>query len=202
MKDILKQQSDELKKALGNLTSFHAQVQMVAKELKEAFERGHTVYVAGNGGSATQAQHLSDEMLGRYKSNRAPYPVVALTADSAALTCIANDFGYEHVFSRQLEALGKEGDVFIGLSTSGNSPNILKAAEVAKDQGVTMIGFTGRGGKLRELADYVIEAPVEATARMQELHLHAIHLICELFEPSSPARPPGQAGAAKAKTKL
>lgn len=183
MKDVLKQQSDELKKALSDLGTFHEQVRTVYTELKEAFDRGHTVYVAGNGGSATQAQHLSDEMLGRYKSNRRPYPVVALTADSAALTCIANDFGYEFVFSRQLEALGKEGDVFIGLSTSGNSPNILKAAELAKDLGMVVIGFTAAKGKLRDMADHVIESPAESTARIQELHLHAIHLLCEFFEP-------------------
>lgn len=182
MSDVLKRQSAELKQALVNLSSFHKQVKTIAKVLREAFERGHTVYVAGNGGSATQAQHLSDEMLGRYKSDRRPYPVVALTADSAAITCIANDFGYEHIFSRQLAALGKEGDVFIGLSTSGNSPNLLKAVETAKDRGVTVVGFTGRQGRLREVADYVIEAPAETTARLQELHLHAIHLICELLE--------------------
>jgi D-sedoheptulose 7-phosphate isomerase len=185
MNKILKSHSEELKAALKDLKQFHQQIEVVFSHLKEAFLKGHIVYIAGNGGSATQAQHLSDEMVGRYKSNRPPYPVVALTADSAVLTCIGNDFGYEHVFARQLEALGKQGDVFIGLSTSGTSPNVLAAVEVAKAKGMTVIGLTGPKGKLREVADYVIEAPAASTARMQELHLHAIHMICELFEPEN-----------------
>lgn len=181
----LKKQSDELKKALSNLEAFHKQITEVATALRAAFDTGHIVYIAGNGGSAAQSQHFSDEMVGRYKSNRDPYPVVALTADSAVLTCIGNDFGYDEIFSRQVKALGHEGDVFIGLSTSGKSPNILKAVDQAKMEGMTVIALTGAKGVLKDKTDYAIIAPAESTARMQELHLHAIHLLCEFFEPAA-----------------
>jgi len=183
MRKILERETAELKQALRDLKPFHGQVLNVFQELREAFNRDHIVYVAGNGGSATQAQHFSSELLGRYKSNRPSYACVALTADQATLTCIGNDFGFEEIFSRQLAALGLEGDVFMALSTSGNSANILRAVEVAKARGMVVIGLTGRQGKLREMADHVIESPADTTARIQELHLHAIHLICELLEP-------------------
>lgn len=179
---MLKKESEELKEAMKNLDEFHAQVSAVIKHLKEAFLAGGHVYTAGNGGSAAEAQHLAEEFIGRYKSNRPSYPAVALSADGTALTCIANDFGYEHVFRRQIEALGREGDVFVGLSTSGNSQNILLAAEQAHSNGMTVIALTGQRGKLKDVADYVIVAPANTAARIQELHLHAIHLICEAFE--------------------
>lgn len=182
MNGLLKEQSNELKEALSNLTQYHEQIWAVIKHVKEAFDNNKTLYVAGNGGSATLAQHLSDEMVGRYKSDRRPYPVVALTADSAVLTCIGNDYGYEFVFSRQLEALGREGDVFIAYSTSGNSKNILNACEVAREKGMTVIAFTGQSGQLKDMADYTVISPAKSTARIQELDLHALHLICEAFE--------------------
>jgi len=180
----IKKHSKELRDVLGNIDEFHEQVDQIANKLRETFEDGHTVYVAGNGGSAAEAQHLSDEMLGRYKNDRRAYPVVALTADTAAITCIANDYGYEYVFSRQLEALGREGDVFIGLSTSGESKNIIKAAQVARARGMTVIVLTGPVGDLRDMADLALIAPTETGSRMQEMHLHGIHLICEYFEES------------------
>ncbi len=185
MNKIFQQHTAELKKALENTTDYHAQLERVVRQLKECFAKDKTVYVAGNGGSATLAQHLSDEGLGRYKSNRQPYPFVALTADSAVLTCIGNDFGYEEVFSRQLEALGREGDIFIAFSTSGNSANILNACLTAHERGMTVIAFTGAKGKLREIADLVVTSPGKNTARIQELDLHAIHLIFEMLEPEN-----------------
>ena len=108
--------------------------------------------------------------------------MMALTADGTALTCIGNDFGFSEVFSRQVEGLGKAGDVFVALSTSGNSENILKAVEAARANGMTVIALTGKTGKLRELADIAIEVPIDKNERMQEVHLHAIHVICESFE--------------------
>lgn len=183
MKETFKQHTAELKAALDNMETFYEQITLVAEQLKEAFLNQHIVYVAGNGGSATLAQHLSDEMIGRYKSNRPPYPVVALTADSAVLTCIGNDFGFEDIFRRQLAALGQPGDIFIAYSTSGNSANIIAAAIQAHEQGMTVIAFTGSQGKLKDLADYVVISPAATTNRIQELDLHAIHLLCEAFEP-------------------
>lgn len=182
MKKIFKKHSAELKKVLGDLKAFHEQVESVVIQLKEAFKSGNKVLIAGNGGSAAEAQHFSDEMVGRYKGDRPAYPVVALTADSAVITCIGNDYGYDEVFKRQVSALGKEGDIFIGLTTSGNSKNILLAAKQAREQGMTVIAFTGQKGKFKDIADNAIVAPTETAARMQELHLHAIHLICETFE--------------------
>lgn len=182
MKALFQEQTEELKNVLEHADKFHEHVMAVVEHLHSAWAQGHKVLIAGNGGSAAEAQHFSDEMLGRYKSNRKPFAVVALTADSAAITCIGNDFGYEYVFSRQVEALGNEGDVFIGLSTSGNSKNILNAAAAARGNGMTVVALTGPKGTLKDMADYAIIAPTETPARMQELHLHAIHLICEAFE--------------------
>ena len=186
MNTLLQKHSSELKNTLENVAEFHSQIEMVAQQMKEAFARGNKVLVAGNGGSAAEAQHLSDEMVGRYKDNRAAYPVVALTADSMVITCIGNDFGFENIFKRQVEALGREGDIFMGLTTSGNSQNILNAAEQARAQGMTVIAMSGPKGKLKDMADYAIISPSETNARIQELHLHAIHLLCELFEESVP----------------
>jgi len=180
----LKKHSEELRDALSDIADFHEQIEAVARKMKATFEDGGIVYVAGNGGSATLAQHLSDEMVGRYNKDRRPYPVVALTADSAVLTCIGNDYGYEHVFSRQLEGLGKEGDMFIGYSTSGASKNILKAAEVARKQGMTVVSFTGSEGELKDMVDAAVISPGKWTARIQELDLHGLHLLCEFFEES------------------
>ncbi len=185
MKDIFAKHSAELHEVTKNLDDFHEQVLTVVQQLKEAYSKGNKVLIAGNGGSAAEAQHFSDEMVGKYKADRRPYPAIALTADSAVLTCIGNDWGYDDVFARQATALGNEGDIFIGLTTSGSSKNILKAANAARDAGMTVIAFTGPSGALTELADYAIESPSKTGARIQELHLHAIHLICEAFEPDN-----------------
>ena len=182
MNKTLEKHSRLLRDALEDTSEFHQQIEAAARHLKEAFSRGKKVLVAGNGGSAAEAQHLSDEMVGRYAKDRAAYPVVALTADGAVLTCIGNDYGFEQVFKRQVEALGQEGDIFIGLTTSGTSKNILAAAEQARAQGMTIIAFTGRKGTFGAMADYPIISPSDSAPRVQELHLHAIHLLCELFE--------------------
>ena len=176
--------TQELQAALASpdMAEFYKQIKEVADLLSKTFKNGGKVLVAGNGGSAAEAQHLSDEMVGRYKGNRRAYPVIALTADGAVLTCIGNDYGYESVFARQVEALGQKGDVFVGLSTSGNSKNILAACEVAKKKGVIIVGLTGQKGTLKDIADVSICSPAESTARIQELHLHAIHVLCEFFE--------------------
>lgn len=188
-KKLFEAHTKELRDLLGDLETFHEQTSQAAEHLHESFSKGGRVFVAGNGGSASEAQHLAEEFIGRYRTDRTPYPMISLTADSNAITCIANDFGFDQIYSRQIEALGQEGDVFVGLSTSGNSENILKAAEAARVNGMTVIALTGTAGKLREIADIAIEAPAPkigdtkyATERMQELHLHAIHMICETFE--------------------
>ncbi|MGB6043279.1 MAG: SIS domain-containing protein [Pirellulales bacterium] len=180
--DILGSQTQELREALHDVTTWHQQIRLVIDRLRLVFDEGGNVFTAGNGGSATLAQHFSDEMVGRYKNDRRPYPVIALTADSAVLTCVANDYGYEQVFARQLEALGRAGDVLIAFSTSGESANILTACLRAQSQQMTVIGFSGPTGPLRTMCDLPVVSPATTTARIQELDLHAIHLICEAFE--------------------
>lgn len=187
MQEIFAKHTAELHELTRNLDAFHHQVQAVAAHLQESFARGGKVLIAGNGGSAAEAQHFSDEMVGQYKADRRPYPAIALTADGMVLTCIGNDYGFEEVFKRQVEALGNQGDVFIGLTTSGSSKNILLAAAAARQRGMTVIAFTGLQGKFTALADLAIESPSATGARIQELHLHAIHLICEAFEPGNEA---------------
>lgn len=178
-------ESQALRDSLTKLTVWHEQIAAVVLQLQEAFLAGKKVLTAGNGGSATLAQHLAEELVVRYKADRRPYPAIALTADGSVLTCVGNDYGYDEVFARQIAALGQEGDVFIAYSTSGNSANILRACDVAKEQGMTVVAFTGQQGKLKDVADYAVISPATGTNRIQELDLHAIHLVCEPFEPVS-----------------
>lgn len=144
---------------------------------------GGTLFFCGNGGSAADAQHLATEYVVRYMRNRRAYPAIALTTDTSLLTAAANDFGFDDVFARQVEALTKPGDLLIIHSTSGNSPNVLRAAQAARAKGVSVLAFSARdGGELRGLADLSIIIPTSRTDRAQELHLCVEHLICEVVE--------------------
>ncbi len=164
--------------------------QALAPDLDEALDMvrqtvrdGRTLFFCGNGGSAADAQHMATEYVVRYMRNRRAYPAVALTTDTSLLTAAGNDFGFDYIFSRQVEALGKAGDLLIIHSTSGNSPNVLLAAEAARKQGMRVLAFSARdGGKLRALADHSIVIPTDRTDRAQELHLCIEHLICEIVE--------------------
>lgn len=145
--------------------------------------RGGKILLAGNGGSAADAQHIAAEFVGRFVKNRRSYAAIALTTDTSALTAIANDYGFERVFARQIEGLGAENDVFIAISTSGNSPNILHAVEIAKEKGLKIIVFTGKdGGLLRGMADTALIVPSDITARIQEMHILIGHIICEYVD--------------------
>jgi D-sedoheptulose 7-phosphate isomerase len=144
---------------------------------------GGTLYFCGNGGSAADAQHLATEYVVRYMRDRRAYPAVALTTDTSLLTAAANDLGFDEVFARQVEALAKPGDLLVIHSTSGNSPNVLRAAEAARARGVPVLAFSARdGGRLRALADHNVVVPTDRTDRAQEIHLCIEHLICELVE--------------------
>ena len=155
----------------------------VATLLAEAFRKGNKVLLFGNGGSSTDAAHIAAEFVGRYKRERAPLPAIALATDIAAITCIANDYGYEELFARQVRAHGRPGDIAIGISTSGNSPNVLKGIEAARDGGLTTIAWTGaNGGKLAGLVDYPFIVPSTVTSRIQESHITLGHVLCELVE--------------------
>ena len=155
----------------------------VAQLIGGAFQAGHKVLLFGNGGSSTDAAHIAAEFVGRYKRERAPLPAIALATDIAAITCIANDYGFEELFARQVQAHGQRGDVAIAISTSGNSPNVLKGVEAAKALGLTTIAWTGgTGGKLAGMVDYAFVVPSTLTARIQESHLTLGHVLCELIE--------------------
>jgi D-sedoheptulose 7-phosphate isomerase len=153
--------------------------------VRETVNGGGTLYFCGNGGSAADAQHMATEYVVRYMRDRRAYPAVALTTDTSLLTAAGNDFGFEHIFSRQIQALARRGDLLVIHSTSGNSPNVLRAAEAARAPGIRVLAFSaGNGGKLRALADHSIVIPTTRTDRAQELHMCLEHLICELIERS------------------
>ncbi len=158
-------------------------VDAVAQMVTETLQQGGTIYLCGNGGSAADAQHIAGEFVGRFCRERKALPAVALSTDTSVLTCIANDYAYEQVFARQAEALVKKGDVLWAFSTSGTSANVVAAARVARDKGARVIAFTGRAdSELERIADMCFCAEDESTARSQEIHQLAYHIICDLVE--------------------
>ena len=159
------------------------QIEEAYRMVRETVERGGTLFFCGNGGSAADAQHMATEYVVRYMKNRRALPAIALTTDTSLLTAAGNDLGFDHVFSRQVEALARPGDLLMIHSTSGNSPNVLLAAQAARAKGVAVLALSSRdGGKLRLLADHTVIIPTDRTDRAQELHLCVQHLICELVE--------------------
>lgn len=145
--------------------------------------KGNKLLTCGNGGSAADALHLSEELVGRYRVDRPPLPAICLNSDVTALTCIANDYGYDEIFARQVRALGKQGDLLVGFTTSGNSPNVLAAFRQAKGQGLETILLSGRdGGKARETCDHEIIVPTQTTARIQEVHTFILHQWLEVID--------------------
>jgi len=155
----------------------------VTKRMLAAYRKGNKVIFFGNGGSACDASHLAAELVNRYRKDRPGLPAISLATDMAVVTSISNDYDYTEIFSRQIKALGHKGDITIAISTSGNSPNVIKAVEVAKERGLLTIGFSGKdGGKLAGLVDYAFVIPSNNTARIQESHITLGHLLCELIE--------------------
>jgi len=155
----------------------------IAEMMLEALRNGKKIILFGNGGSAADSQHIAAELVSRFRRDREAIPAIALTTDTSILTSIGNDYGFDKVFSRQIEAMGHEGDIAVGISTSGNSPNVLKALEVAKLIGMQTIGFTGdSGGKLKDYVDICFHVPSHDTARIQESHITAAHALCDVIE--------------------
>ena len=181
---LLMIKSKTLSSLLLDLSEKHgATFSACSKVISEALRDNHTIFWCGNGGSAAESSHLAVEFIGRFRNNRRSLPSISLNADSAAITCIANDFGYEEIFARQLEGIAKKNDVLVVLSTSGNSKNILKALQRSRDLGVTSIGLLGKGGgEAVKLCDLSIVVNSDETARIQELHLLLGHVLCELAE--------------------
>ena len=146
-------------------------------------EAGYKILICGNGGSAADSQHFAAEIVGRFEKERKAFPAIALTTDTSALTAIGNDYGFDKVFSRQVEALGEKGDILVGISTSGNSENVIKAVETAKDMGIFTVGFLGKdGGKLKDIVDKAFIVRHSSTARIQEVHLTLEHTLCKIIE--------------------
>jgi len=167
----------------GTLKKNLAAIAAAAQAVIDAFKSGHKLFFCGNGGSAADSQHIAAEFIGRFQKERAAWPAIALTTDTSALTALGNDYTFDIVFSRQLQALGREGDVLIGISTSGNSKNVLEAVKQAKAMGIKTIGVTGgSGGQLASLSDIAIVAASSKTSRIQESHLVIFHAICEIVE--------------------
>jgi D-sedoheptulose 7-phosphate isomerase len=165
------------------LTAEAGAVVAAARMIVEALRGGGKAIFCGNGGSAADSQHLAAELMGRYLKDREPLAAVALTTDSSALTAIGNDYAFDEIFARQLRGLGRKGDVLIGISTSGNSRNVLAAFEAAKARGIATIALTGAaGGAMRGLADLCIAVPSSDTPRVQEMHIAVGHMICDLVE--------------------
>ena len=177
------QQSIAVKQAILDDSELHARIQQAADIITASLRSGGKIHFCGNGGSAADAQHLAAELSGRFYFDRPPLNAEALHCNTSYLTAVANDYGYDAVFSRLLQGTAKSGDVVVGISTSGNSQNILKAFEMAKEMGVHVIAMTGEtGGKMKELADVLLNIPSTDTPRIQESHIMVGHILCELVE--------------------
>jgi len=180
--DYLVRSRDTLQAAIDD-PAFVAMIRDIVEVTAIAIGDGRKLLLAGNGGSAADAQHLAGEMLSRLNYDRAPAAALALTTDTSVLTAIGNDYGYDRLFERQILGLGRPGDVFIAISTSGRSPNILRAIDAAREQRILTVGFTGRtGGEMPSRCDLCLRAPSDSTPLIQQIHITAGHIICGLVE--------------------
>jgi len=178
----LRETADNLR-AMSEDAALHSTIAKVATACIDALRQGNKILFAGNGGSAADAQHLAAELISRFHYDRPGLPAFSLSTDTSVLTAIGNDYGYEHLFARQVEAMGNAGDVFFGISTSGRSPNILKALQAARTKGLLTVGLTGSGGgQVPELCDHCLRVPSDSTPRIQEGHIAIGHTICCLIE--------------------
>ena len=177
------QQSIDVKQQILNQPLLLEKIERAVELLCKSLSNGNKVLFCGNGGSAADAQHLAAELSGRFYFDRAPLPAEALHCNTSYLTAVANDYGYDNVYARMIKGIGKKGDMLIGLSTSGNSTNILKAFEAAREQGMNTIAFTGEtGGLMKNVADILLNIPAADTPRVQESHIMIGHIICEMVE--------------------
>jgi len=183
-KAVVTEQIRQSASLCANLVGQADTIVQIAEKMSEAFRQGKKVLLFGNGGSAADAEHIACELAGKFTLFRDPLPAIALTTNTSSLTAIGNDFGYEEVFARQLRGLVARGDVVIGLSTSGASPNVIRAIEEANRRGAITVAFTGAKGKLKESARHVLSIPSTNTPRIQEAHMLAGHIICGLVEKS------------------
>jgi D-sedoheptulose 7-phosphate isomerase len=176
------EQNIALKQSLLNDPEYIESVSAAAREMTRALNEQHKILFFGNGGSAADAQHLAAELTGRFQAERRSLPALALNCNVSSLTAVANDYGFEQVFARQIAGLGTAGDIAVGISTSGNSRNVLLAMDVAREKGIVTVGLTGRGGKLSSSVDHCIRVPSDSTPRIQEAHILTGHILCEIIE--------------------
>lgn len=181
IKNII-QASIDTKQQLLSDEALLGEIEKVAVLITEAFRNGNKVLLCGNGGSAADAQHIAAEFSGRFYTDRDPLPSEALHCNTSYLTAVGNDYGFEFVYSRIVKGMGRKGDVLIGLSTSGNSVNIINALTQAKEIGMITVGLTGKGGKMKDLCDHTVNVPSTDTPRIQETHIMVGHIICQLVE--------------------
>ncbi len=183
MKAIIRQALEESIQAKQNFFDTHeALVMECAAAMARTLKSGGKILLFGNGGSAADCQHIAAEFINRFQMERPPLAAIALTCDTSVITSIGNDYSFDEIFLKQVQALGNKGDMAIGISTSGNSPNVVLAAEAARDMGITLVGFSGPGGRLKSLSDmaFCVDCPV--TARIQEVHILLAHILCDLTE--------------------
>ena len=180
---LVQQRIQEHRDVVEQLLADTGAIEQALELTAETVKNGRTVFFCGNGGSAADAQHLAAEFVGRFVRERQGLPAVALTTDTSILTAVGNDYGFDTIFARQVQALARPGDLVVGLSTSGNSPNVLAAFAAAKEKGVKTIAFAGRtGGKMEDAADCTIASPADVTARIQEMHILVGHILCEWID--------------------
>lgn len=174
---------EALKKCVEATEAILPEIEVTGNIIVKRLQAGKTIFACGNGGSATDSMHLCEELVGRYRGDRRPLPAVSLNTDTSVLTCIANDYGFDQIFSRQVEALVKEGDVVVGFSTSGNSENIYTALRAASTKGATTVLLSGGdGGRIKQIADHTVIVPDNNTARIQEIHTFILHTWLEEVE--------------------
>ena len=183
MRELVKSTLEEHRQVVEKMAALEGEIASAGELCGRALAQGQRIYLCGNGGSAADAQHIAAELIGRFVHDRRALPAIALTTDTSALTAIGNDYGYDEVFSRQVDGLCREGDVLIAISTSGNSGNVLKAVDAAHRAGASVIGLSGKsGGALDAKCDVSLVVPSDITARIQEMHIVIGHLICALTE--------------------
>jgi len=183
MKELIRQTVQDAVKTKQNFFASHEDlIETCARQMADTLKAGGKLLLFGNGGSAADCQHIAAEFINRFQMERKPLPAIALTCDTSIITSIGNDYSFDEIFSKQIQALGHKNDIAIGISTSGNSPNVIRAAAVAKDQGLTLVGFSGAGGKLKQISDMAFCVGSPVTARIQEVHITLGHILCDLSE--------------------
>ena len=183
MKNLIQQSVEESIRAKKDFFATHTEQTIACASLmSDILKKGRKILLFGNGGSAADCQHIAAEFVNRFQIERKPLPAIALTTDTSIITSIGNDYSYDAIFLKQVQALGKKEDIAIGISTSGNFPNIIKAVREAKEMGLLIVGFSGNKGKLRDLSDFAFCVNSDTTARIQEVHILLAHILCDLTE--------------------